>query len=164
MPVKHELSAGGILFRRSKRSAQILMIKDHNGKWTFPKGHVEEGEIPIEAAKRETAEETGITDLFLKSEVGKTDYFFKDKWAGTNNLIHKTVKYYLFETKTDTEPNPPQDWSKGSEPVVEARWFSLSQAIKLSGYKDNVRLLEKVKRILIESPEQSLFKEPNQDD
>jgi len=40
---------------------RILMGRRRdNGLWTFPGGHLEEGEQPLEAAKRELFEETGI--------------------------------------------------------------------------------------------------------
>lgn len=39
---------------------KVLMVKNPEGMWGFPKGHREDNETPIEAAIRETQEETGI--------------------------------------------------------------------------------------------------------
>jgi 8-oxo-dGTP pyrophosphatase MutT (NUDIX family) len=50
---------GSIFISRNKR---ILVVKGkHSGKWSFPKGHPNEGETGFDCAKRETQEETGVT-------------------------------------------------------------------------------------------------------
>ena len=41
---KKEISAGGIVFKRTSRGVRIALILDPFGKWAFAKGHVEEGE------------------------------------------------------------------------------------------------------------------------
>jgi deoxyribose-phosphate aldolase len=53
----HEVAAGGVV----RRGGQLLVIRDRYGRWTFPKGHLEEGETLSAAAEREVAEETGVT-------------------------------------------------------------------------------------------------------
>jgi 8-oxo-dGTP pyrophosphatase MutT (NUDIX family) len=56
-----EVSAGGIVFRRAPDLSPIyLLIRDSYDNWGFPKGHLENGESPAEAALRETGEETGL--------------------------------------------------------------------------------------------------------
>ena len=50
-PVEQEESAGGIVLKRSKNRLLIAIMKDSYGKWTFPKGHVENGE-ELEEARR----------------------------------------------------------------------------------------------------------------
>ncbi len=43
------------------RGKKALLIKHKKlGKWLYPGGHVDDGETPVEAALRETAEETGF--------------------------------------------------------------------------------------------------------
>ena len=57
----HEKSCGAIVYRKYHGNTEILLIKHINsGHWSFPKGHVEEGETEEETAKREIMEETGI--------------------------------------------------------------------------------------------------------
>ena len=46
-----EVSAGGIVFRRMPDAPpRYLLIKDSYDNWGFPKGHLENGESPAEAA------------------------------------------------------------------------------------------------------------------
>ncbi len=49
--------AGGVV-----RNAQgdVLLLKHKSGSWVFPKGHIEPGETPLEAALREVEEEGGV--------------------------------------------------------------------------------------------------------
>ena len=61
-----EVSAGGIVFRRlSDQGTRFLLIRDSYANWGFPKGHLEDGESPADAARRETGEETGLEQLVL---------------------------------------------------------------------------------------------------
>ena len=60
-----EKSCGAIVFRKFHGNVEILLIKHANGgHWSFPKGHVEEGETEVETATREIFEETGISVMF----------------------------------------------------------------------------------------------------
>lgn len=49
--------AGGVV-----RNAQgdVLLLKHKSGSWVFPKGHIDPGETPLEAALREVEEEAGV--------------------------------------------------------------------------------------------------------
>src|SRR6188474_3858137 len=61
-------SAGVLLFRDAAGSIEVLLVhpggpywaKKDDGAWSIPKGELADGEDPLEAAKRELAEETGI--------------------------------------------------------------------------------------------------------
>jgi 8-oxo-dGTP pyrophosphatase MutT (NUDIX family) len=57
---------GNVLFLRRGNGG------DHPGEWAFPGGHIEAGETPEEAARRETQEETGYEPHKL-IELGKSD-------------------------------------------------------------------------------------------
>ena len=55
-----EYTAGGVVYRPGEDgTVDILMIQDRAGRWTIPKGHVEEGERLEQTAVREVGEETG---------------------------------------------------------------------------------------------------------
>src|SRR3977135_1617321 len=47
---------------RPEPAPRLLLLRAYKN-WDFPKGMIEPGETELDAAKRETAEETGLTDL-----------------------------------------------------------------------------------------------------
>jgi len=63
-----EVSAGVVVYRRGPGGVEVLLAhpggpffrKRDAGAWTIPKGLVGQGEEPIDAARRELAEETGL--------------------------------------------------------------------------------------------------------
>ena len=51
------------------------LVQGHQtGKWSFPKGHANEGEEPLACALREIEEETGLTKLSPTLHSGKVGY------------------------------------------------------------------------------------------
>src|SRR3990167_8986776 len=76
-----ERSAGGVIFRRHPDGrVEVLVIRDSHDGWAFPKGRIEVGEAPVQAARRETGEEVGVTDLTLVKHLGKNTFWFTDRW------------------------------------------------------------------------------------
>ena len=130
-----EVSAGGLVIDFSGTKGLLIGRydqKDANRErllWSLPKGHIEEGETPEEAAIREVAEETGITSE-ISRELGVIDFWFM---AG-GKRIHKTVHHYLF--KEISGILTPQE----SE-VDEARWFPLEEIVNLLAYPDEKKLI-----------------------
>jgi bis(5'-nucleosidyl)-tetraphosphatase len=115
-----QLSAGIVVMRDGGRGPLLLLLRAYRN-WDFPKGRVEEGEAPLDAAIRETAEETGITALFF--EWG-TAYFETGPYAG-----NKITRYYL--ARTDTK-----DVVLGVSPELgrpehhEHRWMDVAEALQ----------------------------------
>jgi len=62
-----EHSAGGVIFRRTPEGVRWLVIRDSYRNWGFPKGHVEDGESEVDAARREVGEETGLVALIHRA-------------------------------------------------------------------------------------------------
>jgi inorganic pyrophosphatase len=60
-----EKSCGSIVFRRTENGPEILLLRQGpaSGAWTFPKGHMKEGEFPLDTALREAGEEVGLEEL-----------------------------------------------------------------------------------------------------
>src|SRR5262245_49077319 len=52
-------AAGAVVFRRTERGVRLLVLRAYKN-WDFPKGLIEPGESELDAARRETAEETGL--------------------------------------------------------------------------------------------------------
>src|SRR5437867_2271307 len=75
---QRETSAGGVVFRRGPGGApRFLLIRDSYRNWGFPKGHLEPGEPPADAARREVAEETGLKDLVRHGPIRVIDWYFR---------------------------------------------------------------------------------------
>src|SRR3982750_698917 len=78
--VVREPTAGGIVYRYSaadKTKIEILLIQDSKGRWTIPKGHIEEGESPRQAAEREIREETGLQNMKIGPWLGKINFRYR---------------------------------------------------------------------------------------
>ncbi len=72
----------------------LLLRKTDERRWCLPKGGVEEGEKPEEAALREIMEETG---LYCHLAGHLTDIRYQYYWSDDNVNYDKTVKYYMAE-------------------------------------------------------------------
>lgn len=113
-----QLSAGIILVRQEDDRRLYLLLRAYN-YWDFPKGLVEEGETPFEAACRETFEETGIQNLSFRW--GKV---FKETEPYNNG--RKRARYYLAETPESTvsfSVNP----ELGRAEHHEYRWVEVNE-------------------------------------
>src|ERR1700755_3050812 len=56
----HTESAGGVVLNGA---GQVLVVTQKGTSWSLPKGHVEDGEDALAAARREIHEEAGVTQL-----------------------------------------------------------------------------------------------------
>lgn len=96
LPVSHETSAGGIAVKVEDGVAYVACIARRNRagrlEWCLPKGHIEQGETPEQAAVREVHEETGISADIIQA-LGVIDYWF----TGEDRRIHKVVHHFLLE-------------------------------------------------------------------
>ncbi len=96
LPVSREFSAGGVAVKIEEGIAYVACIgrRNRSGKleWCLPKGHIEAGETPEQAAMREVAEETGIRAEVIQP-LGVIDYWF----TGNDRRVHKKVHHFLLE-------------------------------------------------------------------
>ena len=130
-----EHSAGGIILKQCKNTWCVLVIKDMNGNWTFPKGIIDPGENDQDAAQREIKEEVGLTKLSSPVPLEKISYWY----VRNGERIHKTVSYFLFILETEEKPVPQQE-----EGISDVQWMNKEEAIKHIGYqKTNIPLLRK---------------------
>jgi bis(5'-nucleosidyl)-tetraphosphatase len=112
------LSAGMIPLRRTPLGWRMLVLRAYKN-WDFPKGLVEPDEDPLDAAKRETLEETGLADL--RFSFGDT-YRETLPYAGG-----KVARYYLAET-SDENVRLPISEVLGRPEHHEWRWVSFDEA------------------------------------
>ncbi|UEX78322.1 NUDIX domain-containing protein [Spiribacter halobius] len=116
------LSAGVALVRAEAGEWRLLLLRAYQ-YWDFPKGQVEAGEQPLEAACREVAEETGIRELAFRWGY---DYYETGPYARG-----KVARYYLAET-------PEREVVLGIAPELgepehqEWRWVDFDEAYALT--------------------------------
>ena len=101
---RRETSAGGVVFRCAGGGMHVLLIHDGHGNWGFPKGHIERGEAPEAAARREVGEEAGLRGLELHASLQTIDWFFRFR----GRLVHKHCHFFLFESR-EGHAVPQQD-------------------------------------------------------
>jgi len=129
------LSAGILLFRLQRGETEVLLIKPGGpywrnkdaGAWMIPKGLVEPGEAPAEAALREFAEETGVsltTAPFPLATVRQAGGKIVEAFAVEGDLDPANVRSNEFEVEW-----PPRSGLTGRFPeVAEAKWMTLGEA------------------------------------
>jgi ADP-ribose pyrophosphatase YjhB (NUDIX family) len=136
--MKTEQSAGGVVIRKIQNVWHVLLMRDMNNTWTFPKGIIEDTENPRDAAGREIFEEVGLGNLTLVKSLGSVEYFYR-----RNGRVQKTVQYYLFVSKGKKQPVCQKE-----EGIRDASFFLLEKAIEIVGYeKTNKSLLIKASKI-----------------
>jgi predicted NUDIX family NTP pyrophosphohydrolase len=130
-------SAGLLLFRRRGVSIEVLLVhpggpfwKDKDaGAWSIPKGEFEDGEPPLDAARREFEEETGFSadGPFvplepLRQKSGKVIH----AWAAEGDLDGSAVR-----SNTFTIEWPPRSGRQRTFPEVDrAAWFAPEEAAR----------------------------------
>src|SRR5262245_26115119 len=116
---KDRTAAGFVLVCDAGGTRRYLLLKNaRHGTWGFPKGHSEEGETPLQTARRETREETGITELEVVPEFEVTDTYEVE--TPKRESYRKSVTYFLART--------PQARHVQSDEHSESAWLSYRQA------------------------------------
>jgi len=117
---KHTLSAGVVIVRIASDQPRYLMLRAFN-YWDFPKGVVEPGEDPFEAAIREVKEETGLT-------ISLEDFHWGKGYQETAPYgLGKVARYYLAESK-EGEAYLPINPALGKAEHEEMRWVTYKEA------------------------------------
>jgi 8-oxo-dGTP pyrophosphatase MutT (NUDIX family) len=128
-----EVSAGGLVVDRAGPKPQGALIGrlDRRGRllWSLPKGHLEAGETPEEAAVREVQEETGIRGRVL-AKLGVIDFWF----VADSHRVHKTVHHYLLEAESG-------ELSDADVEVDEVAWVPLDDLTRRLAYDTERKLL-----------------------
>src|SRR5919205_1639930 len=117
----HTESAGGVVLDAEGR---VLVVSQHGTSWSLPKGHLEAGESPLEAARREIREETGVTRLELVRPLGSYTRHRLGADGGEDRSELKTIHLFLFKTdETSLVPIDPEN--------PEARWIERERVADL---------------------------------
>lgn len=126
----YEKSCGGIIFYKTRQNTKILLVKNNNGRyWSFPKGHIEDGETEEETAVREIKEETGLDVTLINGFREISEYCPFGK-------IRKRVVFFLARAFTDNVRIQEEE-------IDSYIWVDLQQARKLCTYDNDLRIIEK---------------------
>lgn len=130
--VVREPTAGGIVFRKNNDGVvELLLIQDSKGRWTIPKGHIEEGETARVTAEREIREETGLQKMQVQDWLGKINF----RYRRGNSLVLMTTEIFLVEAKGNTNGIKAEEWMKS------IGWLTANEALDKIEYEDIGKLI-----------------------
>lgn len=128
-------SAGILLYRRSAGPLEVLLIHPggpfwrsrNQGAWMIPKGGIEDGETPEQAARREFEEELGTRlsgPLDPLCRIRQTGGKWVEAFAAEGDLDPEVIVSNEFEMEW-----PPRSGTIQRYPEVDrAAWFTLDEA------------------------------------
>ncbi len=128
-------SAGLLLFRRNAAGLEVLLVHPggplwanrDDGCWSIPKGEFQDGEQPLDAARREFEEETGMApagDFIPLKPLRQLSGKLVFAWALRSDFDTSSLKSNLFSMEW-----PPKSGKQREFPEVDkAAWFGIEQA------------------------------------
>ncbi len=156
-----EISAGGVVLRKrggiwwiavieppadpsaeAEQTASAPTVKPRRSKpkpvLALPKGLVDPGEKPLEAALREVREEAGIT-ASLVTKLADIKYVYTRTW-GDGARVFKVVSFYLLRYESGRINNISPEMRIE---VARARWVPLEDAVSLLAYRGEKQMARK---------------------
>ena len=141
METVHQHSAGGVAVRRNSGNADAIAIirTSEEGRWQLPKGIIDPGESPEQAAIREVREEAGI-DCEIIAPVETIEYWFVASYDGPKKRYHKKVSFFLMNYISGDVADHDQE-------VTEARWVSFEEALSMLAYQNEKDVVSKAREL-----------------
>src|SRR2546423_407187 len=103
LPVRRYQSAGGVVVKAGR---MLVLDRPGRGEVRLPKGHVEPGEDPADAAIRETTEESGYAALEIVADLGT----ILNRFSTPEGEVERQETYYLMRLLADaTVARPTKD-------------------------------------------------------
>jgi bis(5'-nucleosidyl)-tetraphosphatase len=134
------MSAGAVVFREMPDGRRYLLLQN-SGRWDFPKGGMEPGEVELDTVLREVEEETGLKEIEIVPGFRKViEYFYRR--AGKN--IHKQVIYLLARTRVEKVRISFEHQGYG--------WFSYKKALARASYDNSKTILAGAEKFLGGTP------------
>jgi 8-oxo-dGTP pyrophosphatase MutT (NUDIX family) len=116
------------------RRGVVLVKHKRFGIWLQPGGHIDPGESPAEAARREAHEETGLHVAFVG---GSPELVHIDVHPGPRGHTHLDLRYLLEADDADPSPGPDES--------PDVAWFDWDAALEVAG-DERLRSLLRVLR------------------
>jgi 8-oxo-dGTP pyrophosphatase MutT (NUDIX family) len=136
-----QISAGGVAFRWEGAEPEVAIVQvKPKLRWQLPKGIVDEGESPQEAAVREVREEAGVDAGIIKL-IETIEYWYRSVKYGKPVRFHKFVHFYLMQYKSG-------DVADHDHEVEEARWVTMDEALEMLDFKSERDVVEKARGLI----------------
>jgi len=128
-------SAGLLLYRHGAAGLEVLLAhpggpfwaRKDDGAWMLPKGELEAGEEPLDAARREFAEEIGFAPAGPFASLGELRQKGGKRvlaWAVAGDFDPAQLRTNLFEMEW-----PPRSGQRRAFPEVDrVGWFGIDEA------------------------------------
>ena len=143
MKTRDEVSAGGVVFRlRDGGGFDVALILTHEHRWQLPKGWIDPGESPEQAAVREVREEAGV-DAEIVGPLGDIEYQYVSTYDAEPARIRKRVHMFLLRYLGGSTDDHDDE-------VIEARWVEIGEAECTLAFKDEQRMMAKARQLLAE--------------
>ncbi len=141
VPVKEQVSAGGVVFRGDKGTVEVVIVSvGGQNRWQLPKGLVEKGENPEVTAVREAREEAGVSSEVVQL-IETIEYWYVGLDNGIKVRFHKRVHFYLLRYLSgDTKDH---DWE-----VNEARWVPIEDATSQLAFDNERRVMQRARELI----------------
>ncbi len=133
--MKHEKSCGALVFRNTCGYTEMLLLKHRYGNhWSFPKGHVEQGENDTQTALREVKEETGL-------DIKLVDGFCRSVEYSPKPNTKKQVVFFLGDAGYGTV-------KKQDEEISKVRWVPFDTAHMYVTFTNDKNLISGAREFL----------------
>ena len=141
VPVKEQVSAGGVVFRGDQGSVEVVIVSvGGQNRWQLPKGLVEAEEKPEITAVREAREEGGVSSEIVQL-IETIEYWYAGLDNGIKVRFHKRVHFFLLRyVSGDTKDH---DWE-----VNEARWVPIEDATGQLAFDNEKRVMERARELV----------------
>jgi 8-oxo-dGTP pyrophosphatase MutT (NUDIX family) len=127
--MSYEKSCGCVIFRTADELRVLIIKQSRNGNWSFPKGHVEEGETEIQTAMREVLEEVGL-------KIKPMEGFRETIHYNPRPNVNKDVVYFIARSKIGRV-------KLQKEEVADYKWVRPEQAFKILSFVNDKEVLTK---------------------
>jgi bis(5'-nucleosidyl)-tetraphosphatase len=108
--------------------SEFLLLKNRRGFWGFPQGHKEKGESEIQTLIREVLEETGITNINIRSYIGKIHYSY---FRSDGMKSEKEVSFYFALTPNRNVEISSEHYEFRWAPFIDALCMLRHEQLKL---------------------------------
>jgi 8-oxo-dGTP diphosphatase len=152
-----EFSAGAVVLRHMQNEWWVAVIEpgshgepeDRKDVLALPKGNLDPGEKPDQAAAREVLEETGVRARML-AKLADIKYIYVRKWAGRERIF-KVVSFYVMKYQSGRIGDITEAMR---HEVRRAYWLPLKQAAAKLSYKGERQIAKKALKFVESKPHQ----------